>query len=870
VNTPILEGSTLIVCDGAAEGITDREKKNKQVCALRVQDGTAADQANFPIVVDLSWPPKSPRDALLSSPSGRRKLQEMQNRQLDTSPTRRPNGSMHFRSRSQPQQRFMDSDGGHRNEKEQDDDNDGDDNDDDDDEETLQLKLAAIEARLKLKRLQQSKAKSSLSNSEQSAANVQPRPASALGSTGRPPSRLHSSRLRSNTNDRLHEDGVQVPLSPPKRTTGAPEPHSPRRFLLGIDKGLKGKDISLRRPPSSTVNVRPGSSFGVRGGTESRASDGYGSFDSWRDNDDGPRRTKTFSEKIAESRSLEKSRQARAEKIQKNRSTAFQFDQAEMESFKGSAVDRPTTPPVRTQRAQSFSRDDVLRACHGPLSSLRRSKTISSLRGNDLEASTLSSQDNELDFPQKQQPQTTRSQGADHQNSISDDKTDVNATDASKFEPYSSLHLSNRILPHSFVSRTLASKTILRIPDLLKSVRAPEFELPEIEGDYVVLGVVASKSTPRERKDSKKVTTKEVDLYDDGLNNTNKYMAITLTDLKWTVDLFLFETAFPRYYKLSEGILIAILNPNIMPPPPNKIDTNRFSLAISSSDDTILEVGFARDIGFCKAVRKDGKTCQSWVDARKTEFCDYHVDVQIRRTQSQRMGVNGTGMFGPGGRSGSRTGFFGKGKTVGHQQGLKSEGAQYAEESQSTYYIAPGPRATNASEGMFNRRSAAKLIDADDDPFLTAGMNGRGMDNKEERFRRRLADRQRERDITEKLGSKGSGLGAEYLRAQLNEDSSLRPNRKADKEPNGMPSSSNDNFGLTSARRAADTVRLSPLKRSRDEDKPRGGAKKTRFITSKGIREAGRDSLGGSNSESKRTTAVVMNDDNDDDELDII
>jgi hypothetical protein len=33
----------------------------------------------------------------------------------------------------------------------------------------------------------------------------------------------------------------------------------------------------------------------------------------------------------------------------------------------------------------------------------------------------------------------------------------------------------------------------------------------------------------------------EKDPYDDGSNNTNRYMAITLTDLKWTIDLFLFD-----------------------------------------------------------------------------------------------------------------------------------------------------------------------------------------------------------------------------------------------------------------------------------------------------------------------------------------
>jgi minichromosome maintenance protein 10 len=338
----------------------------------------------------------------------------------------------------------------------------------------------------------------------------------------------------------------------------------------------------------------------------------------------------------------------------------------------------------------------------------------------------------------------------------SQDGDSLKPPDSSKFESYSSLHLSNRVLPHSFLSRTLADKKVLRIPDLLKTVKAPAFELPEdIEGDFVVFGIVASKSDPRDVKPSGNASTKKTDdPYDDGLNNTNKYMVITLTDLKWTVDLFLFGTAFPRYYKISEGTLIAILNPTIMPPPKHKLDTNRFSLSLSSSDDTVLEIGHARDIGFCKTVRKDGKTCQSWVDGRKTEFCDFHVDIQIRKTQGQRSGVNAdTGMFG-GGKSGARTGFFSEGAKrgggqgnggYGRGQGLKREGPSYDMASQSLYYVAPAPKNRGAGRASYNpiTGSAANLIDTYDDPFQASGMMGPRGENKEARLGPRWRCRRR-------------------------------------------------------------------------------------------------------------------------------
>ncbi|KAJ6011165.1 hypothetical protein N7451_002577 [Penicillium sp. IBT 35674x] len=780
-------------------------------------------------VAETSWPPKSPREALLSSPGGRRKYQDMQRRQLLSSPLKRSNTTPNFRSKAS---QVLDED----------------EDEGEEDEETLELRLAEIQARLKLKQLQKSRGRSGTATSytedDEDSFESGPRSQRKIMAPRSPPPSQRKARI----------DEVQVPVSPTRRAAPAPEPWSPRRYQLGIDKGWKASDVSLKRPPGPRTEARPTSQLGTRSGAMSRISDMFPARPQTSPGGGGGNRIKSFSERMAEGRVAERAEQSRLEKkerVQASRSSAFQVDKAEMETFRAAAShEAQSSLPSFTSRepeAYAFNREEILRSLSRPQpGGLKRSHTTPNMREDNAR----------------------RSEDVDSTGSV---------PDASKFESYSSLHLSSRILPHSFLSRTLADKTVLCIPDLLKTIKAPAFELPdEIDGDFVVFGIVASKSEPRQKKTSDNATSKSVDLNDDGLNNTSRYMVITLTDLKWTVDLLLFDTAFPRYYKINEGTLVAILNPNILPPPKHKLDTQRFSLSLSSSDDKILEIGKARDIGYCKSVTKAGKICQSWVDGRKTEFCDFHVDLQVRRTQGQRSGVNGdTGMFGPGGRSGSRTGFYEerrKGSRLVEKgerpRGLKPEGGQYDRISGSTYYVAPASRNRNvvhSYDPMAARRGAAALLDANDDPFIAAGLMGRGRESKEEQMRRRLATQQRERNITQKLVSgQIGGVGAEYLRTRTETPSKAKDDTKSSGKsstPVALPSSSND-FNLASFGRAKN-VKLGPMKRAHDGDKPHGsGVKKTRFITSKGIREAGRDSLGGP--EAKTIS------DGDDDELEFV
>ena len=159
--------------------------------------------------------------------------------------------------------------------------------------------------------------------------------------------------------------------------------------------------------------------------------------------------------------------------------------------------------------------------------------------------------------------------------------------DASLYEGYSRTHLASRILPHSFLKRTLPTDefTIYKLPDLLKNVKSPEYEIPDGVGNYVVFGIIAHMSNPRNQKVKSAETNSSSSndwekKWDDGSNNSQKFLVVTLTDLKWTVDLFLFDRAVPRYHRLAPGTLIAILNPGIMPPKKGKEDTGAFSLTL--------------------------------------------------------------------------------------------------------------------------------------------------------------------------------------------------------------------------------------------------------------------------------------------------
>jgi minichromosome maintenance protein 10 len=536
-------------------------------------------------------------------------------------------------------------------------------------------------------------------------------------------------------------------------------------------------------------------------------------------------------------------------RIKKSRSTAFDIDHQKMQNLKDTAVEYPDAP----RPAPEFSREEVLNSYHRPTGNLARSKTTPNLHAatrsasnstNDTSTSTKSLLTKKGDIPKRRA------------SNLQKQPSELTDAEASQFEPYSAIHLSKRIIPHKELTRTFTGKKTFMIPDLLRTVKAPDFSGPDVEEDIVIFGIIAQKSEPRAHAHNGKN------------DKRGKYMVMSLTDLKWELDLFLFDSAFEKFWKLTVGTIIAILNPTFMPPPRGRADTGKFSMALNSSAETVLEIGMARDLGFCKSVKKDGKTCTTWVDKRHTEFCDFHVNETLKKTHANRMEVN-TMNFGKG-TNGERK--VNSRDMTGHFDRLKK-----AEEEKKTRYDVE-----SHSHIFIGKRSTANMLDDSDfDPDAFH----RGS-TKEERMTKRILGQEKERELRKKLAGVGTGMGADYMRRQ--EDSSQQQpefSSSAVEEPPPDAAA----LGLLSGK--AKDVQLSPIKRKRANTASSSAAvgwggnltkelgrmkngenfqpvkKKTRFVTEKGIREAGRESIGGD------AVKAVMNDlvdDDDDDDLEIL
>ena len=508
-----------------------------------------------------------------------------------------------------------------------------------DDEETVQLQLAAIEARLKLKKLQAKKAKAGSQaedkDNELRRRNLSP-PAGTLSrfesiSRSQPGGRQTLARSRSITQ-------LEVPVSPERRPQPVQDSRSPGRVALGIDKGLTGKNVSLRKAPSMRAQTLLQPNEQAKNPQTTRP--------------------KTFNERMAESRGEDKeniARKERLERLKQQRSTGFGVQREELDNYKNDFAN-DQIPKAGSQSSflrdgNGFSREDILRAANrAPSGLVHRKDTVSGVHNssqyNSARSTTkVTAQQSSLRSKSSSSscPSTAQARRSPRDPFLDSAKEPLSA---SLLDPISSTHLTRRMLPEDFVARLLESKTPQLIPDLLRTVKSPDYDLPPslIESDFVVFGIIASKSSPMSHKASHHTKhaadlTSAAEAEAADRNERGKYIVFTLTDLKWTVDLFLFGTAYTRFWKLTPGTLVAILNPNIMPPKHGHEDSGKFSLALNSGDETILEVGIAKDLGWCDAKRKDGKECGGWVDKRKTAFCEWHIEAKVERGKRGRIEV---------------------------------------------------------------------------------------------------------------------------------------------------------------------------------------------------------------------------------------
>jgi minichromosome maintenance protein 10 len=670
---------------------------------------------------------------------------------------------------------------------------------------------------------------------------------------------------------------------------------SPQRVILGIDKGLKAADVSLKRASS----VRNTQDTGNKGGylRTSRRPDTNSSHTG---TDALPI---SFNDRLASARQEELSRQERQERIQKMRSTNFSVGRQEMEQYKTEAIDVPEIP----LGPPKFSRDEIVSGPNQQRVPLQRINPTSAIRSGGGTTSITP-------LVETRSPTSTANTAAD----IKDSETAI--------DPFSGYHLSKRILPHNVLARAVTGMRPYSIQDLLRLVKAPDWSLPDIEQDIVVFAILARKSDPRSHKNGTGDSVKAP-------QDRGKYMVLTLVDLKFEIELFLFNSGFERFWKLSPKTVVAILNPMIMPPPKGREATGRFSLVIKNDADTVLEIGTARDLGYCRSIKKDGQLCDGWINAKRTEYCEFHTNAAVAKSRANRIELNGMS-FGSGGARKSKS----LEATYRNLHRMKEDRP-----------APPGPT-HDRDRGTYDRETQTKwyVSNASHNAGLMDEERENGMADRAERgeaLKRRLMNMERERDIAKRLGKVGGGAGREYMARAATVGAELGSSLSSSSSTAVAGSLSSDGtiksiltgdmttrvdaraLGLVAPRGEQPKIDLAPVKRKRPDGsqvksstgstgaKPALGwgtslkdklarmkegealdgrkpsltttgsissslgsslaarsdrspvRKKTRFITEKGIREAGRESLGEPLSASRKTRHVVLDDDDDDDLL---
>ncbi|KAK9460114.1 uncharacterized protein V1516DRAFT_678990 [Lipomyces oligophaga] len=275
--------------------------------------------------------------------------------------------------------------------------------------------------------------------------------------------------------------------------------------------------------------------------------------------------------------------------------------------------------------------------------------------------------------------------------------------DIERYDPYSKIHLANRRIPSSEVDKAMIDVQAFTVSTIFAEIHPPDYLLPDY-ADYAVFGIMARKSevkyfkTPEKftkpafqqypakistqdeqktisqainepnygvknghynafRKTNVKAKQDLVDDTDEEQMKKKRYFILTLTDLYTEIDVFVKGSDLDKYFRIRQGDLVAIINPGILPSRASdakfRAGTGFKLQAAGEPDNALLEIGRAKDFGLCKAITKKETPCKNWVNLKRTEYCEFHLELAVKRTSSRRADINkGTQMFSPKNRDG--------------------------------------------------------------------------------------------------------------------------------------------------------------------------------------------------------------------------
>ncbi|KAH8410186.1 hypothetical protein KR009_007905 [Drosophila setifemur] len=169
-------------------------------------------------------------------------------------------------------------------------------------------------------------------------------------------------------------------------------------------------------------------------------------------------------------------------------------------------------------------------------------------------------------------------------------------------DPVFGLRMINPLISSSLLQERMAERKAVPFTGV-----AYHIERGDLAKDWVIAGALVSKNPVKNTKKG------------------DPYSTWKLSDLRGevkTVSLFLFKEAHKSLWKTAEGMCLAVLNPTIFERRAGSSDVACLSIDTSQK---VMILGQSKDLGTCRATKKNGDKCTAVVNVTDCDYCVFHV-----------------------------------------------------------------------------------------------------------------------------------------------------------------------------------------------------------------------------------------------------
>uniref|UniRef100_S4RVW2 Protein MCM10 homolog n=1 Tax=Petromyzon marinus TaxID=7757 RepID=S4RVW2_PETMA len=180
-------------------------------------------------------------------------------------------------------------------------------------------------------------------------------------------------------------------------------------------------------------------------------------------------------------------------------------------------------------------------------------------------------------------------------------------------EKYSGFRIRRPLISSVDMERRMAGRRMIRLSQLPDKITRDSLD----NIDWVTIGVIVHKHTPQSVSSGKTFSV---------------WRLMDLKNMEVSVSLLLFGEVHKQHWKTDQGFVVGLLNPTLMKP---KEGYNELSISVDHPQKVML-MGEAKDLGTCRAAKRNGDPCTQLINLMEGEFCQFHVQSQYRKMSSRR------------------------------------------------------------------------------------------------------------------------------------------------------------------------------------------------------------------------------------------